>query len=123
MVVPWLLGAWLLYRAIGTIWPLIIGHALYDAALLTTMRTGHTWPYTALQIAAGIGAILLVTTVARTANRTDWSACGNQLGPDCSLAISRSMRRASRTRMLSAPLSNRLGSRAKAATTTTATGA
>ncbi|MGI8416272.1 MAG: hypothetical protein ACR2P2_08745 [Nakamurella sp.] len=28
MVVPWMIGAWLLYRAIGTIWPLIIGHVL-----------------------------------------------------------------------------------------------
>jgi hypothetical protein len=72
MVVPRMLGAWLLCRAIGAIWPLIVGHVLYDAALLTVMRTGHTWPYTALQIAAGIGAILLVTTVARTANRTGW---------------------------------------------------
>ncbi len=69
-VVPWLIGAWLLYRAIGSIWPLIIGHTLYDAALLTTMRTDHTWPYTALQIATAIGTIPLATTVARTANRT-----------------------------------------------------
>jgi len=69
-VVPWMLGAWLLYRAIGTIWPLIIGHTLYDAALLTVMRTGHTWPYTALQIATGIGTILLAATIARWANRT-----------------------------------------------------
>ncbi len=28
LVAPWMIGAWLLYRAFGTIWPLIIGHAL-----------------------------------------------------------------------------------------------
>lgn len=27
LVVPWIVAAWLLYGAIGTVWPLIIGHA------------------------------------------------------------------------------------------------
>lgn len=70
-VVPWMIGAWLLYRAIGTIWPLIIGHALYDAAQFTTLRTGHTWAYTALQITAAIGALLLVRTIDRARRSKD----------------------------------------------------
>jgi TRAP-type C4-dicarboxylate transport system permease small subunit len=58
-----MIGAWLLNRAIGTIWPLI-GHALYDAAQFTALRTGHAWAYTALPITAAIGALLLVQTIA-----------------------------------------------------------
>jgi hypothetical protein len=65
IVVPWMIGAWLLYRAIGTIWPLIIGHALYDAALLTTMRTSQAWASPALWTVAWIGAVLVLATVAR----------------------------------------------------------
>jgi len=69
MVVPWMLGAWLLYRAIGTIWPLIVGHALYDAALLTTMRTSQAWVSPALWTVASIGAALLLATVMRWRTR------------------------------------------------------
>lgn len=29
-VIPWMVGAVLLYRALGSIWPLVIGHAAYD---------------------------------------------------------------------------------------------
>jgi len=62
MVVPWMIGAWLLYRAVGTIRPLIIGHALYDAALLTTMRTSQAWVSPILWTVASIGAALLLAT-------------------------------------------------------------
>src|SRR5664280_2393832 len=29
-VVPWMIGAVLLYRALRSIWPLVIGHIIYD---------------------------------------------------------------------------------------------
>ena len=70
MVVPWMIGAWLLYRAVGSIWPLIIGHVLNDAALVVVMRTQQVWVYTAVQVAAAIGAGLLIATAARWAIKT-----------------------------------------------------
>jgi hypothetical protein len=70
MVVPWMIGAWLLYRAVGSIWPLIIGHAVNDAPLVVVMRTQQTWVYTALQVTAAAGAVLLIATAARWAIRT-----------------------------------------------------
>ncbi len=65
MVVPWMVAARLLYRAIGSIWPLIIGHGLFDAALGITHRTGQRWPAVALYAAAGIGVLLVVCTIWR----------------------------------------------------------
>jgi len=70
MVVPWMIGAWLLYRAVGSIWPLIIGHVLNDAGLVVVMRTQQVWVYTAVQVAAAIGAGLLIATAARWAIKT-----------------------------------------------------
>lgn len=70
MVVPWMIGAWLLYRAAGSIWPLIIGHALNDAALVVVMRTQQAWVYTAVQGAAAVGAVLLIAAAARWAIKT-----------------------------------------------------
>ena len=29
-VIPWMVGAVLLFRALGSVWPLVIGHAAYD---------------------------------------------------------------------------------------------
>lgn len=70
MVVPWMIGAWLLYRAVGSIWPLIIGHAVNDAALVVVMRTQQAWVYTAVQVTAAVGAVLLIATAVRWAIRT-----------------------------------------------------
>ena len=36
---PWVVGGFLLYRAAGTIWPLVIGHAMYD----TLTNVDHFW--------------------------------------------------------------------------------
>ncbi len=65
LAIPWIIGAWLLYRAIGTIWPLIIGHTLYDAAVFTMMRTDELWVSPALWVVALVGGVLLLATVRR----------------------------------------------------------
>jgi hypothetical protein len=33
-VIPWMLGAWMIFQLAGTIWPLVIGHAFYDVGVL-----------------------------------------------------------------------------------------
>lgn len=37
-VVPWMLGAWLIFRIAGTIWPLIIGHITFDIYVAALTR-------------------------------------------------------------------------------------
>jgi len=65
LVVPWIVAAWLLYRAIGTVWPFIIGHALCDVASFTMMRAGQVWVSPTLWTVASIGGVLLLATVMR----------------------------------------------------------
>lgn len=56
LVVPWMAGAWLMFRLSGTVWPLIIGHTVYDVFVFTAIRAPDVhWlaPTSAVVIFAG----------------------------------------------------------------------
>lgn len=58
-VLPWMAGTLLLYRAVGLIWPFIVGHAVYDA-LAFTGNMGLRAPHQALASIAQVGLVLAV---------------------------------------------------------------
>ena len=66
-VVLWIPAAYLLYRATGSILPLIIGHVGYDLLAVTAQRSPelHTPALTALLTVTVLGAALLAGSTAR----------------------------------------------------------
>lgn len=70
-VLFWVPGVYLLFRWCGSIWPLVIGHVVYDALALA----GHAYPTAAgtldgvLWLVAALGVGALVVSTARTASR------------------------------------------------------
>ncbi|MEO9139011.1 MAG: hypothetical protein ABI345_08085 [Jatrophihabitans sp.] len=63
-VLFWVPGVYLLYRWVGSVWPLVLGHFGYDCAALA----GHAFPSTTSAVDAGLWAVSGVGVVALAAS-------------------------------------------------------
>lgn len=65
-VLPWMAGAWFIFRMTGTVWPLIIGHVIYDVFVFGMGRSPDSyWP-----LAGGLVFTAAAGAWAVTAKRT-----------------------------------------------------
>lgn len=57
-VLPWMAGAWFIFRMTGTVWPLIIGHVVYDVFVFAMGRTpdNNYWTGAGLVVIGLVGA-------------------------------------------------------------------
>jgi Type II CAAX prenyl endopeptidase Rce1-like len=81
-VLPWIAAAFVLYRWIGSVWPFVIGHALYDALIFTASATSGRSDLTLDGLAAAGGVVIVASLVrARRINRT-WARINETEGLD-----------------------------------------
>lgn len=63
-VVPWLVGSLLILRLCGTLWPLVLGHIVFNIITLTLLRTDLIWLDTTFQVLIFLGTITLLALCA-----------------------------------------------------------
>lgn len=63
-VVPWMAGIWLIFRICGTVWPLIVGHALFNVLVTFSYRYTSSAASTVFTITAYFGVAALAALIA-----------------------------------------------------------
>lgn len=63
-VVPWMAGTWLIFRLCGTVWPLVVGHTMFNVLVTFSHRYPSSTASTVFTITAYVGAATLLTLIA-----------------------------------------------------------
>lgn len=64
-VVPWMAGIWLIFRICGTVWPLVVGHALFNVLVTFSYRYSSSTASTVFTITAYVGVAAFAALIAR----------------------------------------------------------
>lgn len=63
-VVPWMAGAWIIYRICGTVWPLLVGHIVFDVLIAVDARLPWSSASTIYYVTVYVGLVAFIGLIA-----------------------------------------------------------